>query len=34
MTNKVITGLSAALAVTLVGCPSTDPMTGSTRNQV
>lgn len=34
MTNKVLTTLSATLAITLVGCASTDPVTGSTRNEV
>ena len=34
MTNKVITALTAALSLAMVGCASTDPMTGSTRNQI
>ncbi|MEZ5573509.1 MAG: hypothetical protein R3E64_16040 [Halioglobus sp.] len=34
MTYKTLTVLSAALAMTVVGCASTDPMTGSTRNEV
>jgi outer membrane lipoprotein SlyB len=34
MSNKVLTALSAALAITLVGCASTDPTTGATRNEV
>jgi len=34
MKQKTLTVLSAALALTVVGCASTDPMTGSTRNEV
>jgi outer membrane lipoprotein SlyB len=34
MTTKVLSVLCAALASTLVGCAGTDPMTGSTRNQI
>jgi outer membrane lipoprotein SlyB len=34
MSNKTLTVLSAALAITLAGCASTDPATGSTRNEV
>jgi outer membrane lipoprotein SlyB len=34
MTNKILSALSATLAITLVGCASTDPVTGSTRNEV
>lgn len=34
MTNRVVTVLTATLALTLVGCASTDPVTGSTRNEV
>ena len=34
MINRVITAFSAFLAITLVGCASTDPATGSTRNEV
>jgi outer membrane lipoprotein SlyB len=34
MTNKTLTALSTTLAIILVGCVSTDPMTGSTRNEV
>ena len=34
MTKRVITALSATLAIALVGCASTDPMTGSTRNEI
>jgi outer membrane lipoprotein SlyB len=34
MTNKMLTALSATLAITLVGCASTDPGTGSARNQI
>ena len=34
MINRLLPSLSTALALTLVGCASTDPMTGSTRNQI
>ncbi len=34
MTNKIRTAVSTALALTLIGCASTDPATGSTRNAV
>jgi hypothetical protein len=34
MNNTIRTVLCAALAATVVGCASTDPMTGSTRNEV
>jgi outer membrane lipoprotein SlyB len=34
MTMRAITAISTALVITLAGCASTDPMTGSTRNQV
>lgn len=34
MTMKAITVVSTALVITLAGCASTDPMTGSTRNEV
>lgn len=34
MTIRAITVLSTALTITLAGCVSTDPMTGSSRNQL
>ncbi|HEY6132209.1 MAG TPA: hypothetical protein VIV27_09325 [Halioglobus sp.] len=34
MTNRMLTVLSSTLAITLAGCASTDPMTGSPRNEV
>ena len=34
MSNKILTAFSATLAITLVACASTDPVTGSTRNAV
>lgn len=34
MTKRVLTAVSASLAIALVGCASTDPMTGSTRNEI
>jgi outer membrane lipoprotein SlyB len=34
MNNRMLTVLSTALAVSLAGCASTDPMTGSTRNEI
>lgn len=34
MINKSLAVLSATLALTVVGCASTDPMTGSTRNEI
>jgi outer membrane lipoprotein SlyB len=34
MTNRLRTVFSATLAISLVGCASTDPVTGSTRNEI
>lgn len=34
MTNRMLSVLSAALVASLAGCAGTDPMTGSTRNQI
>ncbi len=34
MINRALTAFSAALAITLAGCASTDPVTGSTRNEI
>ena len=34
MTHKTLAVLSAALAITVVGCAGTDPMTGSAPNQI
>ena len=34
MTNRIRTVVSTALALTLIGCASTDPATGATRNAV
>jgi len=34
MKTKMLTALSASVAITLVGCVSTDPMTGSSRNEM
>jgi outer membrane lipoprotein SlyB len=34
MINRLCTVLSATLVITLVGCASTDPVTGSTRNEI
>jgi outer membrane lipoprotein SlyB len=34
MKNRLLSVLSAALVASLVGCASTDPMTGATRNEI
>lgn len=34
MTTRILSVLSATLVATLAGCAATDPMTGSTRNQI